>query len=149
MKSYAAILFTFLYAVVFSNCTGTRPTNIGIREGRLADCPSTPNCVASHLSPNDTEHFIQALTYPGSAQDARTKLVGVIQSLPRTNIVTNKEDYIYAEFTSFTFRFVDDVEFYFPAGTKNIQVRSASRLGRSDFGVNRNRIEKIRGLFSN
>ena len=64
--------------------------------------------------------------------------------MPRTSIVEERADYLYAEFASRLLGFVDDVEFYFPPNERIIHVRSASRLGHSDFGVNRKRIEDIR-----
>jgi uncharacterized protein (DUF1499 family) len=72
----------------------------------------------------------------------------IIQGMKRTRIITEKDDYLYVEFTSALWRFVDDVEFYFKDASKTIQVRSASRLGRSDLGVNRKRIETIRATWN-
>ncbi|WP_246032175.1 DUF1499 domain-containing protein [Leptospira fluminis] len=137
----------FLMLVVAS-CTGTRPTNLGVRDGKLAPCPSSPNCVSSQVANSDETHFISSYEYKNKPEDAKKKLVAAIQSLPRTLIITEKPDYVYAEFTSFTMRFVDDVEFYFAPDQKTIHIRSASRLGHSDLGVNRKRMEKIRELFS-
>jgi uncharacterized protein (DUF1499 family) len=71
-------------------------------------------------------------------------LKSIIESTPRTSIVEERADYLYAEFTSMLIGYVDDVEFYFPPDEQVIHVRSASRLGYSDFGVNRKRIEDIR-----
>jgi len=68
--------------------------------------------------------------------------------MKRTTIVAEKEDYLHAEAKSLIFRFVDDVEFYFPATEKLIHVRSASRVGHSDLGVNRKRVEEIRSRFA-
>ena len=68
----------------------------------------------------------------------------VIRSIPRSIIIKETNNYLYAEFTSKLMGFVDDVEFYFDDDGKFIQVRSASRLGESDLGVNRQRIEEIR-----
>ncbi len=72
------------------------------------------------------------------------KLKGVIQSLPRTKIIAETDNYLYAEFTSAMMGFVDDVEFYVDEAAKVIHVRSASRLGQSDLGVNRKRVESLR-----
>jgi uncharacterized protein (DUF1499 family) len=75
------------------------------------------------------------------------RLIGVIQGIKRCRIITMDDHYIHAEFTSAFFRFVDDVEFYFDSEAKIIHMRSASRIGYSDFGVNRERLEKVRSLF--
>ncbi|OCR02658.1 hypothetical protein BCD67_15850 [Oscillatoriales cyanobacterium USR001] len=121
---------------------GQRPTNLGIQSGQLAPCPSSPNCVSSFSQ--TTEHKIEPLTYNSTPAEVMAKLKKVIQSLERTKIITETDNYLYAEFTSALMGFVDDVEFLLDEGKKVIQVRSASRLGDSDFGVNRQRIETIR-----
>lgn len=122
--------------------SGKRPTNLGIENGQFASCPSTPNCVSSQSS--DPTHYIEPLTYHSSPEAALGHLQAVIQELPRTRIITATDDYLYAEFTSAIMGFVDDVEFSLDRATNTIQVRSASRLGESDLGVNRQRIETIR-----
>lgn len=122
--------------------TGKRPSNLGVRDGKLAPCPSTPNCVCSQSE--DAEHKIEPLTYKSTPQVAFTQLKQAIESQPRTKIITQSPNYLYAEFTSAIMKFVDDVEFYLDEDAKVIHVRSASRLGQSDLGVNRKRIETIR-----
>jgi uncharacterized protein (DUF1499 family) len=126
--------------------SGTRPTNLGVNDGKLRDCPNSPNCVSSQSS--DAEHKISALTYTGDAAKALEDLKSVISSLPRTKIITAKDNYIYAEFTSALMGYVDDVEFYLNTDQQIIEVRSASRLGESDMGANRDRIETIRAKFA-
>jgi uncharacterized protein (DUF1499 family) len=121
---------------------GTRPSNIGVQAGKLAPCPNSPNCVSSQSQ--DAEHKIAPLTYNGTAAEAMAKLKQVIESLERTKIITETDNYLYAEFTSKLMGFVDDVEFLIDDNSKVIHVRSASRLGQSDLGVNRKRIETIR-----
>jgi uncharacterized protein (DUF1499 family) len=122
--------------------SGIRPTDLGVTGGKLLDCPNTPNCVSSQSS--DDEHKIAPLTFSGDTLKAFEELKSVISSLPRTKIITAKDNYIYAEFTSAFMGYVDDVEFYLNTEKKVIEVRSASRLGKSDLGVNRDRIESIR-----
>ena len=121
---------------------GKRPTNLGVQGGKLASCPSSPNCVSSQASDN---HAIAPLRFSGDAQAAVRKLKAVVEGMPRTRIIDSKPDYLYAEFSTALMGFVDDVEFYCD-GTA-IQVRSASRLGYSDLGVNRKRVEAIREAF--
>ena len=122
--------------------TGKRPSNLGVRDGKLAPCPSTPNCVCSQSE--DAGHKIEPLTYKSTPEVAFTQLKQAIESQPRTKIITQSPNYLYAEFTSAIMKFVDDVEFYLDEDAKVIHVRSASRLGQSDLGVNRKRIETIR-----
>jgi uncharacterized protein (DUF1499 family) len=132
----------FLLGVFLTGCTGVRPSNLGVRDGKLAPCPSSPNCVSSQSS--DKEHAVEPLRYSTTLQEAKARLETIIQGMPRTEIVTETGNYLHAEFTSLIFRFVDDVEFFLDDAAKLIHVRSASRLGKSDLGVNRKRIEAIR-----
>ncbi|HEV2430061.1 MAG TPA: DUF1499 domain-containing protein [Burkholderiales bacterium] len=113
-----------------------RPTNLGAKDGRLAPCRRTPNCVCSQADPSDREHYIAPLK--ASIEQVRK----AVEALPRTRIVVARANYLYAEFRSRLLGFVDDVEFFFDGAA--VQVRSASRLGRRDFGVNRARIEELR-----
>lgn len=112
----------------------------------LKACPKSPNCVSSKAG--DPEHAVDPLVYSGSRAAAFERLQKVLAGMKRTTIVDQREDYIHAEARSLIFRFVDDVEFYFPAAEKVIHVRSASRVGYSDLGVNRKRIEEIRKRFA-
>lgn len=128
-------------ATLFS-FSGTRPANLGLKNERFADCPSTPNCVNSFST--DSDHAIAPIRYSVAPEKAIATLKQTIESLPRTKIVQASDTYIYAEFTSKLMGFVDDVEFYLDKAANVIQVRSASRLGESDLGVNRQRIESIR-----
>jgi uncharacterized protein (DUF1499 family) len=121
---------------------GTRPTNIGVQSGKLAACPGTPNCVNSQSL--DAQSKIAPLAYNSSSVEAMAKLKTVIGDMEKTKIITETNNYLYAEFTSKLMGFVDDVEFLVDDDAKVIQVRSASRLGESDLGVNRKRIETIR-----
>lgn len=123
-------------------CQGTRPEGLGVQGGLLQECPDKPNCVCSQSAKAD--HKIESLPRKGSPQDSMQRLVQVVQAMKGSRIVEQKDDYLYVEFTSALLRFVDDVEFYFPAAKNVIEVRSASRIGRSDFGVNRKRVEAIR-----
>lgn len=117
-----------------------------LENGKLRPCPASPNCVSSQSS--DQDHFIEPLTYQDSRARAKERLIAVIQAMDRARIIELEDDYLHAEFTSALLRFVDDVEFHFPAEAKVIEVRSASRLGYYDFGVNRRRVEQIRTEFS-
>ena len=120
-----------------------RPENLGVTSGRFTPCRRTPNCVSSQADPADTEHYIAPIPFRGDAIAAvRTALA----AMPRATIVSEKQNYLYAEFRSKLLGFVDDVEFFFDGSA--IQVRSAARLGRRDFGVNRNRIERLRARLS-
>jgi uncharacterized protein (DUF1499 family) len=89
------------------------------------------------------------LHYAGSLADARQRLINILQNTKRVSLVKIEAQYIHAEFRSMIFQFVDDVEFYFPSEKSIIHVRSASRMGYYDFGVNRRRVERLRSAFEN
>ncbi|HVJ11114.1 MAG TPA: DUF1499 domain-containing protein [Burkholderiales bacterium] len=115
-----------------------RPHNLGVKDGRLAPCRRTPNCVSSQADPGDREHYIAPLK--GNLAALRK----AVESLPRTTIISSTSNYLYAEFRSKLLGFVDDVEFFYDGSAT--QVRSASRLGRRDFHVNRKRVERLREM---
>ena len=131
MKISLLALIPFLSA-----CAGEPPQNIGIQDGRLTACPDSPNCVSSYAS--DEEHGIEPLT-----ANLR-QIEQILLTIDAANIVEAGSNYLYAEFTSSLMGYVDDVEFQFDAASNLTHVRSASRLGQSDLGANRKRIESIR-----
>lgn len=108
----------------------------------LPACPTSPNCVVSQGA--DEKHAIDPISYHISREDARQTLIKVLSVVPRTEVIEQTDNYIHATSKSRIFKFVDDVEFYFPSDENVIHVRSASRVGDSDLGVNRRRIEQIR-----
>jgi uncharacterized protein (DUF1499 family) len=112
----------------------------------LAPCPASPNCVSSKAT--DTEHFTEPLHFTGNASLAWNRLIAALGTESRLSIVEDTGSYLHAEARSLVFRFVDDVEFVLDPEAGVIQVRSASRTGYSDFGVNRRRVERIRKAFS-
>ncbi len=119
------------------NFSGTRPTNLGVKDGKLADCPDSPNCVCSQSSAPGAK----IASLPMVSIDLLKK---VINSMEGTIIVAESSGYLYIEFKTKLMGFVDDVEFYLDRSQNVIHVRSASRLGKSDLGVNRQRVEAIR-----
>ena len=121
-----------------------RPDNLGVKEGRLAPPKSTPNSVSSQADPADKEHYIAPIAFKGDAGTAMVAVRGAVESMRDANIIRQEGGYLYAEFRTKLMRFVDDVEFFFDAKAGLIHVRSASRLGRRDFGVNRARVEALR-----
>ncbi|HPI93609.1 MAG TPA: DUF1499 domain-containing protein [Deltaproteobacteria bacterium] len=136
---------TLMLCMLLMGCSGPRPSTLGLKDGRLFPCPDSPNCVSTQE--RSEGHRIEPLRYTGTKENARQKLLQVIGGMPRVKIVTDSGDYIHAEFASRIFRFVDDVEFVFDDAEKLIHFRSASRLGYSDLGVNRRRMEEIRRRF--
>ncbi len=135
----------FMLCLLLACCSGTRPSTLGLRDGSLSPCPHSPNCVSTQE--RSGQHRIDPIRYTGSAEQAHANLLQVIGSMPRARVVKDEGNYMHAEFTSRIFRFVDDVEFVIDDAHKVIHFRSASRLGYSDFGVNRKRMEEIRKRF--
>ena len=122
-----------------------RPNNLGIHNGQLADCPPTPNCVSTTATRES--QLMDPIPYDGTADEARARLVEILAAQPRTKIVTEQPAYLHAEWTTGLFRFVDDVEFLIDEQEKIIHFRSASRIGHSDLGENRRRMEQISRAF--
>jgi Uncharacterized protein conserved in bacteria len=144
VPSASAANTTFVSPIIASifSFSGNRPTNLGIKQGKFAPCPTSPNCVSSQSL--DAKHQIEPFTYKDTAKKAFENLKIILANTQNAEIITAEANYIYVEFTSDLMGFVDDVEFYLDEQNSLIQVRSASRLGESDLGVNRKRIEDIR-----
>lgn len=125
-----------------------RPDNVGVRTERLALCPSYPACVSSQAPPEDEAHYIAPLVYAGALDEARDRIVAILNVMERITVVTIADDYIYAEAVTPGFRYTDDVEFYFDDAAKLVHVRSSARVPYYDFDVNRKRVESIRTAFT-
>jgi len=123
---------------------GKRPDYLGVKDGKLPRCKSTPNCVSSQADPADAGHYVAPIRFRGSAVDAMNAVRKAIEPMERASVLRHEANYLYAEFRSKLMGFVDDVEFTHDEKAGVIHVRSASRLGRHDFGVNRARVEALR-----
>lgn len=126
-----------------AGCAGDRP-DLGVRDGRLAPCPATPNCVSSQAPPGG--HAIAPLDFRGEPEPSFARLREVLLARRDTRLVAEAPDYLRVEFRT-RLGFVDDGEFLLDRRARLIQVRSAARLGYSDFGKNRQRLEEIRTAF--
>jgi uncharacterized protein (DUF1499 family) len=122
--------------------SGTRPDNLGVKDGRFAACKTTPNCVSSQADPADGEHYIAPIAFSRTMHELRR----AVESMTRATVIREEGHYIYAEYKSALMGYVDDVELLLDEKARLVHARSASRLGRSDFGVNRKRIEELRAL---
>ena len=134
-----------LYVLSFSS---KAPTNIGVTAGKLAACPDSPNCVSTQATDSQQKMSpIALVASDDNNQDAIGKIKAVIaEHFSRAKLVSEKENYLRYEFASLIFRFVDDVEFLVDTDTQEIDFRSASRVGHSDMGKNRKRMQKISDL---
>jgi uncharacterized protein (DUF1499 family) len=122
----------------------TEQVSLGVSGGQLTPCPETPNCVSTQADPTDEIHYAEPIPYSGSRSELVTRLAEWIEGQDRAELVEKRDDYIRAVFTSQVFRFHDDVELYFPEDASVVHVRSASRAGQGDLGVNRKRYEAVR-----
>ncbi len=143
MRAISASLRIGLITILLAGCAGAPGAKP--MDERFSPCPASPNCVSSYAE--DEVHGIEPLPLPPE-DDATGALRRVVESLPRTTIVTVDGDYLHATFASRIFRFVDDVEFLVDRDARVVHVRSASRLGYGDMGVNRRRVEEIRTLLT-
>jgi len=124
--------------------SGKRPDNLGLKDGRLASCGRRLNCVCSQAEAGDAQRYVAPMPFKGSAAEAIAAAGRAVESMARARVVREAGNYLHAEFRSKLMGYVDDVEFTFDAGAGVLHVRSASRLGRRDFGVNRERVEALR-----
>jgi uncharacterized protein (DUF1499 family) len=132
---------------------GRPPANLGVRDGRLKPPSRTPNSVSSQAQLHDASRYlvdyarIEPLRYAGDGAAALARIKRILDESAGAKVIESKPDYLYAQFTSRWLKFVDDVEFWLSPSGGVIHLRSASRIGRKDFGANRARIEAIRARF--
>ena len=131
---------------LLAGCAGSQPSNLGITAGQLAPCPARDNCVSSDASSD--RHKIEPFQLAAPAGEVWSQLRAAVSGLPHTEVITSGDDYLHAECKSRIFRFVDDLELHLRADRGIIAVRSASRVGRGDMGVNRKRVENLRKLLT-
>ena len=129
--------------------SGGAPTNLGLRDGKFKPPSKTPNSVGSQADqwpdhPQRAYAAIAPLALQGDGPATIARLAQIVEGLPGARIIERRPDYLYAQFTTQLMRFVDDAEFWFDPVAGAVQVRSASRVGRKDLGVNRSRVEVIR-----
>ncbi|MFA6163057.1 MAG: DUF1499 domain-containing protein [Methylobacter sp.] len=128
---------TIFYILVMTISTATQA-----EEKKLASCPNSPNCVSSQAA--DEGHFIAPFKITGNVEEAWAALKKALISQSRTVITSETSDTLHAEANSLVFRFVDDIDAILDADARLIHIRSASRTGYGDFGVNRKRVEMLR-----
>jgi uncharacterized protein (DUF1499 family) len=128
--------------------SGRPPDNLGAKNGRLAPCKRSPNCVSSQADRADAEHYIAPIAFKGTTVEAVAAAKRAIEAVERATIMREERGFLYAEFRSKLLGFVDDLELLYDERAGVFHVRSASRLGRRDFGVNRARVEKLRALIA-
>lgn len=141
----AGVLLFGIVGTFVLSLTASRPKELGVADGRLAEAPASPNCVSTQAT--ERSHWIAPLSFRASPATAMQTLADVVKGMPGSQVIEQDGDYLYAEFRSLIFRFTDDVEFLMETESNRIHFRSASRVGHSDLGANRERMERIRSLF--
>ena len=128
--------------------SGKRPANLGVTEGRLASCGRRLNCVSSQAEPGDAQRHVAPIPFKGGALEALAAARKAIEAMERATVIRHEGNYLHAEFKSKLMGYVDDVEFTYDDKAGLLHLRSASRLGRRDFRVNRRRVEKLRATLA-
>ena len=141
------VLFLAIYIGLVAVNRNSKPNGkIGLQaDGTLAACPDSPNCVSSFVE--DEVHGMEPISFEGSSSECFELVKRVLAEMPRMRVVEEDENYLHATATTLLMRYVDDVEFTFDAQKKLLHFRSASRIGYSDLGANRKRMELFRQKF--
>ncbi|NLU98614.1 DUF1499 domain-containing protein [Marinomonas sp. UCMA 3892] len=140
------IVALFVGFFIYVNISNKLPEGLGITDGELLSCPSSPNCVSTQASPEDVEHYAEPIIYTGNRMKTQLSIESFILSKGNAHLVSSTLGYVHFEVKSALIGYIDDVEFYLPEGDSVVHMRSASRVGYSDFGNNRERVRQIRSL---
>ncbi len=135
-------IFIIISAFALASCNSSVPETVGLRFNQLQDCPGSPNCVSTTTEQEDK--LMDALPFKGSLADTKQALKATIEATERTKIIKESLVYIHAEFQTKSGIFTDDVEFLLDQNSKKVHFKSASRVGHSDLGANRKRMEKFK-----
>jgi uncharacterized protein (DUF1499 family) len=154
LLAVAILALALLVAGQLGMLRGQAPTDIGIKDGKLKRPSKTDNSVSSQAAlwpdhPQLAYAQIEPIKFNGSGSEAMKKLAALLSSMPRTSIISSQSNYIYAQCSTQLLKYTDDIEFALDESASVIHVRSASRLGKKDFGVNRARVETIRTNMGN
>ena len=126
------------------NQPATGEIALGASNGALSPCPESPNCVSTQADPSDAAHYVPPIAYPGSRDAVREALARWVGRQADAELVTSRDDYLHAVFSSRLFGFRDDLELVLPESEPVVHLRSASRVGYGDMNVNRKRYEAVR-----
>lgn len=142
LRKFMIVFILSILGMALLSLTGKRPTNIGVRGGSLAPVPDSPNAVATFAEKESQKMQPIKMSRMSDGQMIE-QIREVIESMPRSKVIKANDNYLYAEFRSLIFRFTDDVEFLVDETEGLVHFRSASRVGHSDLGKNRSRMEAI------
>lgn len=136
--------FLFTLAIIIGGCSGMNSGKNSPAGETLADCPDRPNCVSSKAK--DKGHAVEPFRVKGDPIKVWEAVADILRDLPRTTIIKMTDRYLHAECKSRFFRFIDDLELQLDPSANLIEIRSASRTGYYDFGVNRRRVSHLRQI---
>ncbi|MCK5545059.1 MAG: DUF1499 domain-containing protein [Desulfobulbaceae bacterium] len=136
------VIKALIFISILGGCTGKGPHASDVPGAEIAGCPDKPNCVSSEAKTE--KHHIEPFYVKGDISKNWLQIQKLVEACPRTKIITQTDVYLHAESRSLIFRFVDDLELLLNPASGVVAVRSASRKGYSDFGVNRRRVEELR-----
>jgi uncharacterized protein (DUF1499 family) len=142
----ALVVVLSVAGLVMMSWFSSPPDDLGVRDGRLTDCPASPNCVCTQAT--SASHRMPPIPFTGDLASTRARLRRAIESIPRARFVEETDHYFRVEFTTAILRFVDDGEFLIDEAEKVIHFRSASRIGHSDLGANAKRMKAVRTAFT-
>lgn len=135
------IITSILTLIILASCQGNPPNTLGVHDSKFKKCNDKPNCIST-FSNLDSPHYMEPIKYQEPKNLAVKKILKIIKLNGNSKIIKNENDYLLVEVTSDIFKFVDDLEFYFGIPGK-IHMKSASRIGHSDLGVNKKRLGEI------
>ncbi|MBJ7536752.1 DUF1499 domain-containing protein [Marinomonas transparens] len=136
------IVAFFVYVSVHNK----QPNDLGLTDGLFKPCPTSPNCVSSQAEKDDLEHYIAPIIYHGARKEIQLSIESYMLGKGNARVVTSSLGYVHFAVKSKIIGYIDDVEFYLPEADSVVHVRSASRVGYSDMGVNRERVRQVRDL---
>lgn len=142
VASICTALLAIAISVAISGCAELQRENEMNEPDRLAPCPDSPNCVSSDAQ--NTRHAVAPMHLVADPATGWTAIQEIINQMPRTKIIEATDRYLHITFKSRLWGFIDDLELKLDPQTNIISIRSASRSGKYDFGVNRRRVEDLR-----
>lgn len=142
---FKPVSVTIVMALGLIGCASSPPDHFRTADGQFTSCSSAPHCVSSQ-APGDSDRYISPFTYTSSPSIARSALIAALSKAKSARLVTRDPQFMHATFTS-TLGFVDDVTFLIQPDGERIDVKSSSRIGYYDFGVNRNRVKRLHKAF--
>ena len=141
----ALALAGFLFFRQLGSKSADITETLGVTNGQLTAMPETPNAVSSQT--DIASKYVEPLPMTGSMQQTKAKILQCLQEMGDNSVVSQNEDYIHAVFVTPVMQYHDDVEFYIDATAHLVQFRSASRVGKSDFGANKARYDTFKKLY--